>query len=93
MSNDMDTATEITYEKRQLHRHYRQTRNALWMAIDQLQKLEDEYGFEYSETANTLRELAKQLKADEAGVNELIENMAQDFEANDATAAAKWERR
>lgn len=82
----MDTATEIEYEKRELHRRYRQTRNALWMAIDQLQKLEEEYGFEYSEPQNTLRELAKQMRVDEAMANELIENMSDDF-ADEAAAS------
>lgn len=84
----MNIQDEVTYEKRELHRHYRQTRNALWKAIDQLQKLEDEYGFEYSETANTLRELAKQLRADEAMATEFIETMEWDFRADDEAVAS-----
>lgn len=83
--NQMDSKTEVEIEKRELHRRYQQTRNALWMAIDQLEKLEEEYGFEYSATQNTLRELAKQLRVDETMANEMIESMNDDF-ALEATA-------
>jgi len=85
----MDTATEIEYEKRELNRRYAQARNSLILAATQLQKLQEEFGFEYDDTIIELRSVREQLRFDQAMATEMIENMAQDFEANDATAAAK----
>lgn len=83
----MDTATEIEYEKRALGRQYKEARGWLTLAANQLRKLEDEYGFEYSEAANTIKELIKQLKFDEAMAAEFIESMEWDFRADNEVAA------
>lgn len=83
----MDTATEIEYEKRELNRRYAQARNSLILAATQLQKLQDEFGFEYDETITELKNVREQLRVDQDMATEMIESMAQDFELD--TAAAK----
>lgn len=58
----MDTATEIEEGKRELANRYLAIRHTLVKAAHQLAGLEDEYGFEYDETKQALRELREQLE-------------------------------
>ena len=82
----MDIAEEITYEMREMKRLYAQARNSLILAATQLEKLQDEYGFEYDATITELKNVREQLRVDQDMANEMIESMAQDFE-HDAAAA------
>jgi hypothetical protein len=83
----MDTATEIEYEKRELNRRYTQVRNSLIIAADQLKKLEEEFGFEYQDTITELKNVREQLRTDQQMATEMIEFMAEDFEADHTPAA------
>ena len=82
----MDIAEEITYEMREMKRLYAQARNSLILAATQLEKLQDEYGFEYDDTITELKNVREQLRVDQDMANVMIESMAQDFEHDAAEA-------
>jgi len=83
----MDTATEIQIGKRELANRYLAIRHTLQKAAHQLSGLEDEYGFEYGETKQALRELREQLKVDESMALEFFNSMMDDFTADEAAAS------
>jgi hypothetical protein len=68
---------EIEAERRELERHYLTARNGVWTAIDALRKIESDYGFEYPESINSLKELVKQLRVDQQTCLEFIESMGE----------------
>lgn len=83
----MDTATEIQQGKRELANRYLAIRHTLVKAAHQLAGLEDEYGFEYGETKQALRELREQLRVDESMALEFFDSMSEDFTADEAAAS------
>jgi hypothetical protein len=83
----MDTATEIEEGKRELANRYLAIRHTLVKAAHQLAGLEDEYGFEYDETKQALRELREQLRVDESMALEFFNAMSEEVTADEAVAS------
>ena len=83
MSIDM----ELQQGKRELANRYLAIRHTLVKAAHQLAGLEDEYGFEYGETKQMLRDLREQLKVDESMALEFFNSMMDDFTADEAAAS------
>ena len=83
----MDTATEIQEGKRELANRYLAIRHTLVKAAHQLAELEDEYGFEYDETKQALRELREQLRVDESMALEFFNAMSEEVTADEAAAS------
>ena len=83
----MDTATEIQQGKRELANRYLAIRHTLVKAAHQLAGLEDEYGFEYEETKQALRDLREQLRVDESMALEFFDSMCEDFTADESAAS------